>query len=95
MKKIIILCGAMVLSVGDTFADCTENLPRQYTSCKAGYYYNSTAKTCTRCPSSGGIYGTTVDKNTGDITSCYIPSGTTFRDMTGSGTYTGNCYYSN
>lgn len=95
MRKIIILCGALVLFVGNASADCTENLPREYTSCKAGYYYDSNDKTCTRCPSSGGVYGTTVDKNTDGITSCYIPSGTAFSDTTGTGTYTENCYYSN
>ncbi|MDE6481856.1 MAG: hypothetical protein K2L25_03505 [Alphaproteobacteria bacterium] len=29
------------------------------------------------------------------ITSCYLPSGPTFSDSTGSGTYSDKCYYSN
>lgn len=64
--------------------------------CAAGYYGSSTNGTsgCTRCPSSGGVYGTCAAGSTA-ITSCYLPSGTSFSDSTGSGTYTGNCYYSN
>ncbi len=73
------------------YAACTTTT-KTYTACKPGYYLNSAA--CTRCPSSGGVYGTTVDRNTGDITSCYIPSGTTFSDGSGSGVYEGDCYYS-
>lgn len=65
--------------------------------CSAGYYQSSgtgASMTCSRCPSSGGIYGTNSIGTT-SITSCYIPSGTSFSDDSGSGTYTGNCYYSN
>ncbi len=65
--------------------------------CARGYYGTSTNGTsgCTRCPASGGIYGTTPAASSTVITSCYIPSGNTFSDSTGSGTYTGNCYYKN
>ena len=65
--------------------------------CARGYYGTSTNGTsgCTRCPASGGIYGTTAAAGSTVITSCYIPSGNTFSDSTGSGTYTGNCYYKN
>lgn len=59
--------------------------------CDVGYYKNGTA--CTRCPSSGGVYGTTAAIGATDITECYLPSGTTFSDTGGSGTYTGNCHY--
>ncbi len=82
----------IVVTAAAAKAACTENA-KTYTSCKPGYYLNGT--NCTRCPSSGGVYGTTVDKNTGDITSCYLPSGTVFSDTSGAGTYTGNCYYKN
>lgn len=60
--------------------------------CKAGYYGNPTAlnKTCTKCPNSG-----TSSEGSISITKCYIPSGTTGSDSTGSYTYTANCYYSN
>ena len=65
--------------------------------CAVGYYGHSTNGTsgCTRCPSSGGVYGTTAAAGSTAITSCYIPSGSSFSDGTGSGTYTGNCYYQN
>ena len=39
------------------------------------------------------IQSAEVDNNTGGITSCYIPSGISFSDTTGSGTYAGECYY--
>lgn len=61
--------------------------------CNVGYYkYGST---CSRCPSSGGVYGTTASSGATAITACYLPSGTTGSDETGSFTYTSNCYYSN
>ena len=78
--------------IGGVWAACEET-GTVYTACKPGYYLDS--GDCVRCPSSGGVYGTTVDKNTGGITSCYIPSGNSFSDSSGSGTYSGNCYYSN
>jgi len=61
--------------------------------CDKGYYKNGAI--CARCPSSGGVYGTTADAGATSITSCYLSSGTTFSDNTGSGTYTSDCYYSN
>ena len=64
--------------------------------CAAGYYGTSTngSTGCTKCPSSGNVAGQSAAGSIA-ITSCYIPSGNTFSDSTGSGTYTGNCYYSN
>lgn len=92
MRNILYTCCAMViLLMSDAFGACSATT-KTYTSCKSGYYLSS--GTCNKCPSSGGVAGLTGDKNTGDITSCYIPSGTSFSDDTGSGTYTGNCYYS-
>lgn len=74
--------------------NCTTT--KQY-RCAVGYYGTSTNGTsgCTRCPASGGVYGTTAAAGSTVITSCYIPSGSSFSDSTGSGTYTGNCYYKN
>ena len=75
--------------------------------CEKGYYgspsYNLTNRgctgTCTRCPSSGGVYGTTASSGATSITDCYIPAGTSysFSDTIGSGTQTvqSDCYYSN
>lgn len=61
--------------------------------CAAGYYQSSgtgASMTCTACESSGtNSVGSTA------ITSCYMPSGSSFSDTTGAGTYTGNCYYTN
>lgn len=71
-------------------AACTAET-KTYTSCKPGYYLENGA--CLECPSSGGTAGQSADKNDTGITACYIPSGSTFSDTTGSGTYTGNCYY--
>ncbi|MDE5615701.1 MAG: hypothetical protein K2I81_02615 [Alphaproteobacteria bacterium] len=61
--------------------------------CNVGYYKNGTS--CTRCPASGGVYGTTAGAGATSVTECYLPSGTAFSDASGSGTYEGNCYYSN
>ena len=60
--------------------------------CAAGYYGITTngSSGCTRCPNSGSsVAGSTV------ITSCYLPSGTTGSDSSGTYTYTADCYYSN
>lgn len=62
--------------------------------CAAGYYGTSTNGTtgCTRCPSSGGVYGLS-DVDSADISYCYIPRGTKFSDSTGSGEYAADCYW--
>ena len=90
MMKRILLIVVLGLNLHGAFAAC-EQESRVYNSCKPGYYLDS--GDCVRCPSSGGVYGTTVDKNTGGITSCYIPSGNSFSDTSGSGVYASDCYY--
>ncbi len=74
--------------------NCGECVKGAEYRCAAGYYGSpKTAGTgCTKCPSSGGVAGQSAAGST-TITSCYIPSGSSFSDSTGSGTYTGNCYY--
>ena len=62
-------------------------------TCNKGYYKSGSS--CTRCPASGGTYGTTSGTGATSITECYLPSGTSFSDSYGSGTYTSDCYYSN
>lgn len=62
-------------------------------SCNKGYYKNGSL--CSRCPASGGVYGTTSGTGATAITECYIPADSTFSDSTGSGTYNGDCFYSN
>lgn len=91
MKKIFVLL-AIIVPMFNANADCRVTT-KTYTACKPGYYLSGAS--CVRCPSSGGVYGTTADNNTGGITSCYLPSGTTGSDTTGNFTYTGNCYYGN
>lgn len=65
---------------------CTES--KDY-RCSSGYYgrVGEDFFGCVRCPSDGK---SRAGMNT-DITDCYI---TEFSDDTGSGVYTGNCYYS-
>lgn len=65
--------------------------------CRVGYYGNPTSDTsgCTRCPASGGIYGTTLSPGGMGITQCFIPSGTASNDSAGEFTYTGDCYWRN
>lgn len=74
----------------------TCDAARKY-RCAKGYWGSSTNGTsgCNRCPSSGGVYGTTAAAGSTSITSCYIPSGSSFSETAGRGTYTGNCYYKN
>jgi len=64
-------------------------------ACVGNYYLSGT--TCTECPeyiSRGTIMkGTTSDKNTEDITSCYVPKDTPFVDDTGEGIYTGDTHW--
>ena len=71
---------------------CNSDYQCEY-RCAAGYY--GSGVNCTQCPSSGGITGTSVAGDNATITKCYIPSGTSFSDSTGSGTYTNNCYWTN
>lgn len=56
-------------------------------ACAKGYYKNGS--TCSQCPPSGTTTGTGATA----ITDCYLPSGTTFSESTGSGTYTADCKY--
>ncbi len=84
---------------------CKNNACIKKTSlrCVKGYYgtaeyeqLNLTKCTgCEPCPTSGGIAGTTSGPGATAITECYLPSGTSFSDSTGSGIYVGDCYYKN
>ena len=56
--------------------------------------YGDSFSGCYRCPSSNGVYGTTATVGGTSVAECYLPSGNTFADETGAGTYSGNCYYS-
>lgn len=97
MKKyifvLVLIAGAHSNSIA---AECVA-LSTTY-SCFTGYYLSGTS--CIRCPTIGknangvAVYGTTVDRNTGGITSCYAPAGT-YQDITGTFTFTSNCSYVN
>ena len=65
--------------------------------CAAGYYGKSMNGTsgCTRCPSSGGVYGTNTAGENTDIKSCCIPANRTMTDTKGTFTFTDECCYSN
>lgn len=80
----------------DCECDGTCTSTTQY-RCAVGYYGTSTNGTsgCTRCPSSGGIYGTTAAAGSKNITSCYIPANQTMSDGTGEYVFTNKCYYKN
>lgn len=82
---------------GHNFSGCTK-CPANATCaggngstfvCARGYYKNGNI--CSQCPSSG----TTTGVGATLITQCYLPSGTTFSESVGSGTYTANCFYAN
>ena len=60
--------------------------PPQITVCQNGQYKNN--KICTDCPQNGSS-----DVGATRITQCYQPSGATFKDRSGNGVYTGDCYY--
>lgn len=76
-----------------TNTDCsvsfTTCIPNQ--ECEKGYYLLNGS--CERCPSSGGVYGTTAGTGATNITECYIPAGTTLSDTTGEFTFSTDCYY--
>ena len=87
---------------------CSEksgtNVELNSLACDVGYYgnpsysyserYGDYFSGCYRCPSSNGVYGTTATVGGTSVAECYLPSGNTFSDETGSGTYSNNCYYS-
>ena len=86
----------VVYSCGiSTSCECTSSIKYR---CAAGYYGTPSYSQltgysgCTRCPSSGGVYGTSAAGST-EITSCYMPSGTSMTDDVGTYEYTSNCYY--
>lgn len=64
----------------------------EWCTCDRGYY-TSAPYECSRCPSSGGIYGTTANTGNNKITDCYIPSDTSMTDDSGTYVFTSPCYY--
>ena len=92
-NRAMLIDGEESKSIGDYTCIITPII--EY-GCAAGYYTTaatpSATMTCTRCPSSGGIYGTSEIGNT-SITGCYIPNGTSYNDGTGDVTLSSDCYY--
>lgn len=64
--------------------------PTRPTSCAKGTYLNALKTLCLDCPNGG----TTALRGSTAITDCYLPSGTTVTDSTGTYTVQGDCYYS-
>ena len=65
--------------------------------CAQGYYGSphKTPSGCTRCPmdDTNSVNGTTSSAGSTRISSCYIPSGASFSDTSGSGVYPDQCDY--
>lgn len=60
--------------------------------CFTGYYGKGTS--CTRCPASDGVYGTTAAAGASVITECYQPADIEMGDQSGTYQYINDCYYS-
>ncbi len=92
-------CSGTITTEGD---DCdmveTKNLVNEECRTTITYHahkgYYSDRLACRECPTSGVAAGTTAEDGATKITQCYMPTGAAFSDGTGSGTYTGDCYYS-
>lgn len=86
-------------SFDGTYADASDNESKINCSknkkykCDKGYYTVSgydTSLVCAECPGDGTSDAPGVS---GGINRCYLPSGTSFCDDSGCGTYKGKCYY--
>lgn len=81
-----------------SWVSATTNTNYVRRGCLPGYYgtyvKGLNKPTCTQCPSSGGVYGTSAAGSTA-ITECYIPSNTSITDSTGTYEFTDNCDYKN
>ncbi|MBQ8294560.1 MAG: hypothetical protein IJX89_04200 [Alphaproteobacteria bacterium] len=62
-------------------------------TCIQGYYKDKME--CKRCPSSGGVYGTTKSSGATNVTECYISSGVSMSDSVGTYIFNRDCYYTN
>ncbi|HBP26549.1 MAG TPA: hypothetical protein DD611_00975 [Alphaproteobacteria bacterium] len=86
-RKFIFIIGMMLLASSQNADAACVATDKSYTACKPGYYLNNGV--CSACPESG----TSADRNKTGITECYLPSGTTGNDATGSFEYTNDCHY--
>lgn len=76
---------------------CNETCERstEY-RCVAGYYGSpgNTTSGCYKCPTSGGLEGTSTLGFNETIEDCYFPSGRSVDDTTGTYQFTEPCFYS-
>lgn len=79
--------------IGCSGTGLTPSDDRKSCVCQKGYYGNASSG-CTKCPSSGGIDGTTATINTTDITGCYIPTDKSMSDSIGTFQFSEPCFYS-
>lgn len=65
--------------------------------CLDGYYGTPTNTTtgCYKCPTSGGLSGTSIPGQNLNINECYFPRGRSVTDSSGTYQFTSNCFYSN
>ena len=69
-------------------------------ACVSGYYLGkkpglmagTLVDACIKCPAATGV--TSKDKNTDNISGCYVAKGTVISDETGEYEYTSNCHHS-
>ncbi len=59
--------------------------------CEKGSYKSGT--TCKPCPADNSVNGTTAGTGATSATECYIAAGTSVKGITGTYTYTNDCYY--
>lgn len=95
MKNLLWIFISVFMTSYSAYAECVIT-STYYSSCKPGYYL--LANDCVRCPLVGthesgtAVYGITVDRNTGGITSCYAPAGP-YKNSQGVFQFNGICYY--
>ncbi|MDE6478555.1 MAG: hypothetical protein K2L94_04910, partial [Alphaproteobacteria bacterium] len=86
-----------IMNDSSNYYNCQTTKVVEY-GCMANYYTTSSTATastsCSACPTSDGISGRSAAGNVA-ITGCYIPSGSTGSNTTGTFIYDGNSYYCN
>ena len=84
-----------------TTATCTDRCSNTCSKeteyrCIAGYYGSpgNTTSGCYKCPTSGGLEGTSTLGFNETIEDCYFPANTPVDDSTGTYKFTASCFYS-
>lgn len=82
------------IACGAGYYSAANNTNTSCTACAKGTYNElNAAASCTTCPTSGNVTGTTDTTGAESITKCYLPASTTGKDAGGSFTYTDKCHY--